>query len=185
VSHQVDMEAGMVDDDAGGTPRAMVLFDFRGDDREAAVAKWRTVGDPVMGGRSVGSLVVDGEAAAFRGVLSLARGGGFASVRASWAPLDLSEGNGLEIAVRGDGRMYKLNVRDDPGFDTVLHRVEFVAPPSWTVLRFPFAEFRPTYRGRRLRARDLRTERVCGIGLMIADRIEGPFRMEIARIATF
>jgi monofunctional biosynthetic peptidoglycan transglycosylase len=163
----------------------MVLFDFRGDDREAAIARWRTVGDPVMGGRSVGSLVVDGEAASFRGVLSLAGGGGFASVRASWAPLDLSDANGLEIAVHGDGRIYRLNLRDDPGFDTVLHRVEFVAPPSWTVLRFPFSEFRPTYRGRPLNGPRLRTERVCGIGLMIADRVEGPFRMEIARIVTF
>ena len=54
------------------------------------------------------------------------------------------------------------------------------------MVRIPFAEFRPRYRGWEMTdypALDPAT--VCGLGLLIADRQAGPFRLEVARIGAW
>jgi hypothetical protein len=163
-----------------------VMFDFSGPGRDRAIAAWEAIGDRVMGGTSVGRLCERDGCAAFDGLVSPDRGGGFASIRSSWAPRDLSRFHGIEIEVRGDGHTFSLNLRDETRFDAILHRVSF-APraTNWQVLRFPFGTLRATFRGRPVRTGPLRTDHVTGIGLMISDRQYGPFDMAIRRISAY
>jgi monofunctional biosynthetic peptidoglycan transglycosylase len=65
------------------------LFDF---DDPLRVSAWEAVGDPVMGGASTSRFApLPGGMAAFSGVVSLDRGGGFASVRSAQGLFDLAQ----------------------------------------------------------------------------------------------
>jgi monofunctional biosynthetic peptidoglycan transglycosylase len=50
----------------------------------------------------------------------------------------------------------------------------------------PFARFVPTFRGRRLDGEPpLDPSRIATLGLMVSDRQLGPFRLEIASLASY
>ena len=155
------------------------IFDFSSASDEAA---WQPIGDPVMGGVSVSGFRVDPAGqGVFEGALSLERGGGFASVRSRPASMDLSAQDGLDIRVCGDGKRYRLRLRTRPDLDGVAYQVSFETEAEvWQSMRFPFDEFRPTYRGRPVPdAPRLDTGSITSFGWMIADRQAGPFRLEI------
>ena len=165
----------------------MVLFEFI-EPSGAAVREWSAVGDRVMGGVSRGALRHDpGGFAVFEGEVSLAYGGGFASVRTEPRLVALSGFAGIELRARGDGRTYKLHLRGDPDFDAVLYTVRFESSADrFDDLRFPWGAFRPTFRGRAApQAPPLDPARIFGFGLMTEGRRAGPFRLEIARISAF
>ena len=159
--------------------KALTIFDFsQGADEEV----WRSIDDVVMGGVSASQLRIEPEAlGVFHGLLSLNRGGGFASVRSRPAQRDLSAYNGLEIRVRGDGKRYRLRLRADPHLDGVAYQVSFETESGvWQSMRFPFERFRPTFRGREVPdAPPLDLSSVMSFGWMIADKQPGRFRLEI------
>ncbi|MBK6336402.1 MAG: CIA30 family protein [Betaproteobacteria bacterium] len=159
-----------------------VLFRF---DHEGSVAGWRAIDDAVMGGVSASRLAwADAGHALFTGVVSLAQGGGFASVRSPPADLALPGATCYLLEARGDGRRYKLNLRTDDSFDGINYQAAF-APPAdgWSLLRLPIADFRPRFRGRTVdSAPPLDPARVRQVGLMIADRQPGPFALALRSI---
>ena len=85
----------------------------------------------------------------------------------------------------GDGRRYKLNLRTDNSFDGVNYQVQFHPSAGiWTTCRPASADFLPSWRGKPVPdAPALDTSRVRQIGLMIADRQEGPFVLAVRSIA--
>ncbi|MEM7518294.1 MAG: CIA30 family protein, partial [Planctomycetota bacterium] len=95
--------------------------------------------------------------------------------------LDLSGASALALRVRGDGKIYQLRLRDEEGFDGVNHCAEFLAPAGqWTEVLVPLASLEPRYRGRVLRdVPPLDRRRVRTLGLLISEKQEGPFRLEI------
>jgi NADH dehydrogenase [ubiquinone] 1 alpha subcomplex assembly factor 1 len=126
-------------------PRELFRFDTA-----ASVADFSAIDDRVMGGRSASRLRHDPAGhAIFEGEVSLADGGGFASVRSRSLPLGDAQAVTCRIEVLGDGKRYKLGLRTDDHFDGVNYQATF-EPVSgeWTVLRLPLASFRPTWRGR-------------------------------------
>lgn len=151
----------------------------------SSMLPWRCIDDVVMGGISRSSVRFSGEGTGiFAGVVSLARGGGFASARAEIGPLDLSAHAGLGIRVRGDGKRYRLRIHTDSGMDAVAYQAGFdTLADAWREVFLPFAVFEPTFRGRRpTGARPLEPRHVRQLGIMIADRQPGPFRLEVAWI---
>jgi monofunctional biosynthetic peptidoglycan transglycosylase len=160
------------------------LIDFQTPEQ----ADWTIVNDGVMGGRSSSSLELTGEGtAAFSGTLSLENNGGFASTRALFENLDLSEYSGLRLRVKGDGRRYQVRIRTDGYYDGVAYRSDFSTEPGeWTEVSLPFSSFQPTFRGRTLgNAPPLDPSSIRQIGFLLGDKIEGPFRLEIAWISAF
>jgi len=159
-------------------PDSTWLFRFPTDVPE----EWLVVNDGVMGGlsRSEFAASADGHAT-FRGEMSLENNGGFASVR-GYLPDGIPPGaQALEIRVRGDGRTYQLRLRMGERFDGVAYASEFeTEADAWQTVRLPLAGFAPTYRGRRPRnAPPLDLEVVRQLGLMIADKREGAFRLDV------
>jgi hypothetical protein len=150
-----------------------------------ALTAWAVVDDVVMGGVSRSCLEPCLGGAAFTGVVSLDRGGGFASARTRPGPWPTAGARALVLRARGDGKRYKLTVRTDDGFDGVQYQAGFTAHPGeWQDERLPLSTFVPTFRGREvLGAPPLDPARIRAFGLLISDRQAGPFRLEIATMA--
>lgn len=150
------------------------------------VLGWQPVNDGVMGGMSSSRLRHDAAGhAVFEGVVSLERNGGFASVRAAKTSLGSPGTLGYALAVLGDGRRYKLNLRIEDSFDGVNYQAGFTPQAGvWTEVALPLSAFAPSFRGRPVPgAAPLDPARVRQVGLMIADQQAGPFRLCIRRIA--
>ena len=124
-------------------PEPRTLFDFS--DPETA-ARWRSVNDVVMGGQSTGAMACEDGAGVFAGHVSL-DGGGFASARAPEGVYDLSDAEGLQLRVRGDGKQYQLSLYTQ-GAGSISYRARFTAPPDWQSLTIPFDALAPRFRGR-------------------------------------
>ncbi len=163
--------------------RTMTLFDFT---LPESTEQWRPVDDVVMGGVSGSRMVhvADGHAV-FAGTLSRENNGGFASVRCAPGQFALGDFNAIRLRVRGDGRIYRLRLRMDAGFDGVAYQASFPTEDgAWSTVDLPFTAFRPSFRGRDVpNAPALDPGSIRQIGLMIADAQEGAFRLEIALIA--
>jgi len=162
-----------------------LLYDFT--DPQASVG-WRAIHDVVMGGISSGGMERTGDGTLlFEGEVSLENNGGFASIRSGPRKWDLGAYDGLVIRVRGDGKRYKLNLKTDSSFDGILYRVAFeTSEGEWQTLRLPFSGFRANFRGRAVpEAPPLDPARITTVGLLISDKQEGSFRLEIASIGAY
>ena len=141
-----------------------------------AVRTGRIVNDGVMGGLSQSSLRPDPEGMFFEGVVSLANNGGFASMRfpASF-PLQT---HSLELVARGEIRRYKFILRTEMAAQ-VVYESEFLAATTWQRHRFKAEEFKSSFRGRLVQAPPLSFSDVSEVGILIADKQEGDFRLQI------
>jgi hypothetical protein len=160
----------------------MLLFDFA-DPR--AVDAWHAIDDRVMGGVSQSRLRHDPAGhAVFEGEVSLARNGGFASVRSSPGDRGWPAAEACEVEVRGEFKQFKLNLLTDDGLDSLSYQAGFTpAGVAWQTLRLPLTAFRATFRGREVPgAPALDPARIRQVGLMIAARQAGPFALDIRRI---
>ena len=158
------------------------LIDFT----EPETQPWMIVNDTVMGGVSSSSMEMADSVAVFSGTVSLENGGGFVSMR-TLVSEDLSGFAGLELKVRGDGKVYQLRLRTDRRFDWVAYRSHFeTRKDTWTLVRIPFTDFEPTYRGRVLDDHpELDPVRVRQIGFLLCDAQEGDFRLEVAWVRAY
>jgi len=151
----------------------------------ADAPRFQAIDDRVMGGRSRSRLRrTDDGTGIFEGLVSMESGGGFASVRGLVPETDLSAAKGVSLRVRGDGRRYRLVLRSDRGFSGVNYLQAFQpSAGEWEEVRLPFEGFEASLRGQRPSSpRPLDTRRIRQVGLMIADRQAGPFRLEVAWI---
>ena len=155
-----------------------ILFDFQTATNTAA---WQVVNDDVMGGVSTSSIRLTNDAAIFQGEVSLENNGGFASVRSLPTRYDLAGCETFVIRVRGDGRRYKFTARTDRSFDSAIYQTVFTTKKGeWEEHRLPLKQFVPTFRGRVLPDEPpLDAAKVTSVGFLIADKQDGPFRLEV------
>ncbi len=162
-----------------------VLFDFS---RSEEIRHWQPVDDLVMGGRSASRAeTTDDGAMAFAGRVSFENGGGFASIRSQAGNFAIENATGLQLTLRGDGKRYKISVRCDRAFDGVTYQAPLVTTgEARQRVRIPWSDLRPSYHSRLLSdLPPLDPARIRRFGLLIADRQEGPFRLDIYRIETY
>ncbi|MEO0795126.1 MAG: CIA30 family protein [Verrucomicrobiota bacterium] len=160
-----------------------VLYEFSGDSPASA---WGTVNDGVMGGLSQGGATLGSEGMVFNGVLSLENNGGF-SMAQSNVDLDLSEYKGIRLKVKGDGRTYQLRFESDArlwGMWPVSFNREFeTIPGEWAEVFIPFEGLNQSWRGRQLSDHTFNPDRIQQIAILLGDKKEGPFNLEVAWIA--
>ena len=142
-----------------------------------SVQELRVINDDVMGGQSRSKLCHTATGLLFEGEVSLANGGGFASFR---APLRLPpDAAALQVAFRGDERRYRFVLRTEEGSGQAQYQAPFVAPRTWTMLRFVPGDFVARVRGRLVVAPPLRLAEVRAFGLLISNGQSGPFQVEL------
>ncbi|KAM3251268.1 protein HIGH CHLOROPHYLL FLUORESCENCE PHENOTYPE, chloroplastic isoform X1 [Capsicum annuum] len=138
-----------------GLRTGKLLFGFEGDSFKEL--PWGALDDVVMGGVSQSTFQIDltggengGPTGLFKGVVTTANNGGFASIRTKnfSEPEDLSAYDGLELRLKGDGRRYKLIVRTSRDWDTVGYTAIFDTVEGWQSVRLPFSSLRPIFRAR-------------------------------------
>jgi NADH dehydrogenase [ubiquinone] 1 alpha subcomplex assembly factor 1 len=148
---------------------------------------WERINDGVMGGLSESSLSPADEMAVFEGTVSLENLGGFASVRSLPREFDLGGYEGLIVRVRGDGKRYRLRLKTDDDYEGISYQaIFFTERAGWTESRLSFDEFVPFFRGAVVEgAPELEPARINRVGFMIADRQEGPFKLEIKEVRAY
>ena len=161
------------------------LYDFTYQETSGV---WMIVNDGVMGGISESRLSLDQQGfLVFEGRVSLDYGGGFASVRSILNRLDADPYDGILIRFKGDGKRYQLRLRQVDRMEGVAYLQHFETKTGeWEEVFLPFHSFQASYRGRRLPDYPkLDTRRISQLGLMISDKQEGNFRLEVQRIALY
>ncbi|MGK7914268.1 MAG: CIA30 family protein [Prochloraceae cyanobacterium] len=127
-----------------------VLFDFANPSTDLKET-WGAVDDVVMGGVSESSIRLAGNKAVFSGIVSTDNNGGFASVRTRNfnPPWDLSQYEGIELRVQGDGKRYKFIIRCESKWDGIGYCYSFdTVHNCWTTIRIPFADLIPVFRAK-------------------------------------
>ncbi len=161
-------------------------MELRFDDPQAQ-RRWYAVDDGVMGGVSHSAFSVSQGEGRFHGEVSLENGGGFASVRREPDAFEsgLAKARGIAITVRGDGRTYQLRLKSTALGNSSAYRVAFTPQKdAWETLVFPWDAFEAVRRGTVLSdAPPLAPDDIHQIGFLIADRIAGPFCLQVRKVA--
>lgn len=156
----------------------LVTFDTRGERLE-----WDSLGDQVMGGQSDGELIhSDDGIGLFHGIVRLDNGGGFASVKADLAePVDATDFTGIELLAKGDGKTYKIGLRNSTNRRSIVYQHAFTpGTEEWSRIRLPFSEFIPTWRGKTLTDEAaLNLSYLASVSLFVSGRQAGEFQLKM------
>ena len=156
----------------------LVSFDSR-DER----FEWSSLGDQVMGGRSDGTLVHSEEGVGlFHGTVRLESGGGFASVKADLPKaFDASNYTGIELLALGDGKSYKIGLRNSTNRRSIVYQHAFTPDTKdWSRIHLRFNEFIPTWRGKTVTdAEPLDLEHLASVSLFVSGRQAGEFHLRM------
>lgn len=146
------------------------------------------VDDAVMGGISAGNLQVGKDGTAiFSGIVSLENDGGFSSVKMRYQSGPLAAYQGISLLVKGDGKVYSLRLKTDNANNGFTYRAKFQTESDhWQTVYLPFETFTAVFRGRQVpEAAALNPDEIQQIGFLIADKQDGPFRLEVASINAY
>ena len=158
-------------------PNSASNFEFGAGEPDLA---WQAINDTVMGGQSTSQAIsADGDLL-FSGFLST-DGGGFASVRSARQAWDLSAFAVVRLHVLGDGREYRFRLYVDDDRASYQHAFTTVAG-AWRTVDLPIQEFYASWRGRRLSRPALAPGSISGLGVILADGIDGEFNLRLGRI---
>jgi hypothetical protein len=179
------------------TDNQLELFDFTHPTIDLQ-ATWGAVDDVVMGGVSESGMQLRNGVAIFSGNVSTENSGGFASVRTrNFEPsLNLSNYQGIELYVKGDGQRYKIFVRTESKWDGVGYAYSFdTIADEWMTIQVPFADLVPIFRAKTVSDAPLDPTQIRSLQLMLSkfeyDRALNPrftpglFSLEIASISAY
>jgi len=158
---------------------AQEVYDFSPDSK---AGDWFVVDDRVMGGRSQGQLELSQEGyGIFQGRVSLENNGGFSSIRTRMEALETKGYSAFRIRLKGDGKNYQFRVRSQLN-ERQSYQYEFATTGAWQVVRLPFDQMIPTFRGMRLNMPNYPGEVLRECSFLISNKKDESFRLEIDRI---
>lgn len=129
------------------------LFDFSNPSSDIKEI-WGAVDDVVMGGVSESQITLIRGRALFSGFVRTENNGGFASVRTRNLnpPLNLSNYQGIELQVQGDGKRYKLILRSQGRWDGIGYCYSFdTLDRTLQRISIPFGDLIPVVRAKTIR----------------------------------
>ena len=170
--------------DGANTDAGLLLTDFA---RAQTDLGWFVVNDNVMGGRSQGDFTVRRGELYFSGSTNT-RGGGFSSIRTGAMQLDLDGYDGIRLRVKGDGRRYTWRLTTNARWwgRQISYWADFETEDgAWSTIDVPFSRFVPQFRGARLDGPALDPAQITGMGLMIYDKLDGPFELRLDSVHAY
>ena len=166
------------------TSPSLLLTDFTSNSSDMG---WYVVNDNVMGGRSEGDFDQAPGKLVFAGRTNT-NGGGFSSIRTKPMQLDLSSHTGIQLKIKGDGRRYTWRITTAARWRgrQVSYWADFeTRDGTWGTVDIPFADFIPRFRGYQLDGPELDPAQITGMGLMIYDKQDGAFELELASVHAY
>jgi monofunctional biosynthetic peptidoglycan transglycosylase len=159
------------------------LFDFHD---ERAVQAFYNIDDGVMGGVSQGLIQRGDGSLLFSGMVRLENNGGFSSIWARFQPTDVSRFDGLYLRVRGDGKRYRVYLKDRNTPYPISYQAPFeTREGEWIDVTIPFSALRPQWYGRNIPAMPINLRQLNTISLIIEDKQRGAFTLEVERIGVY
>lgn len=156
-----------------------VIFNFT---KDTPAGSWKTENDTVMGGVSTSDFVItDDGHGRFSGHVSLKNNGGFASVvHRLDEPISVEGKSSFQLRVKGDGKDYTFRVKADAG-QRHWHQAKFSTKKSeeWETVAIPFTALEARFRGRDVDAPGFAGERVAAMQLLIGNKKEEDFLIEV------
>lgn len=185
--------------------QARVIWQFRG---KEDLDKWIVTSDKTIGGRSEVFLKMgkNNQSALLYGTLSSAAPQGGENSQSGYCAMisriprgafdrrksyDWSQFNTLYLRVRGDGRPWMVNIREDTDFIQKSNQMYSYfmftrGGPYWQEVKIPFSKFFFSNQGRIRDAQfQLLLDKISSIGFTLADKVDGPFFLEIDFIGVF
>jgi hypothetical protein len=159
---------------------SLTLFDF---DTDSNLYEWNILDDVVMGGRSDGNLALSEEGhGVYSGYVSLENNGGFSSVRLNVDAMDASNHTSIVLRVKGDGKPYQVRLKSSrKQYFSYVNTFETEAD-VWTDVELTLADFYPTFRGRTLDMANYDGMVIEEMGLLIGNKKNESFKLEIDKI---
>ncbi len=150
--------------------------------------KWRIVNDGVMGGLSISRVSAGSkDKIIFSGRLSLENNGGFASLRSPVKNYNFENFTGIEIRLKGDGKIFSISMKETSYFTGYFYTANFkTTEGEWVTHRIPFKEFSFFYFGRLIRRNpEIPLNRIKEISFLAGEKQEGDFSAEIEYIGLY
>ncbi len=151
-------------------------------------SQWGVTNDDVMGGVSNSKISVSEEnLLIFSGEVSLENNGGFASLRSPIDDYDFSGYEGFLLKIKGDGKTYNLSFRLTKNFTGYNYTQKFqTEKDSWQIVKLPFKHFNLKYYGKEVSSfKPPDKSNIKQISILISDKQQGPFRIEIEWIGLY
>lgn len=158
----------------------VLMIDFTQQDEHL---NWDATNDNVMGGISSGTMTYSNGRSLFSGVISLKNNGGFSSVNRPIQPLGANITH-AELEFIGDGRTYQLRATTWKNGVRINYKHNFATQRGERqVVNFALNEFQAVFRGRLISgAPELTPSDIQQIGLLIADKKAGEFKLELLQL---
>ena len=155
-----------------------IIYDFNVD---SSFQNWAIVDDGVMGGLSAGNLGIQKDGSGiFYGYVSLDNYGGFSSVRFR-KNISLKGFDKIILRVLGDNKFYQLRIRSSYQ-DRHSYVKRFYAADEWSDIEISLSSMEPQFRGRSLNMRNFSGNSLVELGLLIGNKVEERFALEIDHI---
>jgi len=151
-------------------------------------SQWSITNDDVMGGVSTSKISAgEDKVLIFSGEVSLENNGGFASLRSPIDDYDFSDYEGFMLKVKSDGKTYSLSFRQTKYFSGYNYNQKFITnKDNWQVVKLPFKDFIFKYYGKEVsNSEPPRKSEVKQISILISDKQQGPFKIEIEWIGLY
>ena len=155
-----------------------MIYDFH---TNSSFQNWAIVDDGVMGGLSAGNLGIQKDGSGlFYGYVSLDNYGGFTSVRFR-KNISLRGFDKIILRVLGDNKFYQLRIRSSYQ-DRHSYVKRFYAADEWSDIEIPLSSMEPQFRGRSLNMRNFSGNSLVELRLLIGNKVEERFALEIDHI---
>ncbi|MHB0753652.1 CIA30 family protein [Polaribacter sp. M15] len=156
-----------------------IIFNFS---KDADLSLWRVVDDVVMGGISRGNIKIDSNGnGVYFGKVSLENNGGFSSLRYRFNQINVSKFSKVILRIKGDGKNYQFRIKDKLANSYSYIKV-FETSGEWERIEVNLAEMYPAFRGRKLDIPNFSSDVIDEIALLIGNKKEQNFQLEIDKI---
>lgn len=143
---------------------------------------WMIVNDGVMGGLSRSTAIFTKNSLLFKGTLSLKNNGGFASIRSGKGKYDLSKYNTIKIRFRSTGRDFALRFANSEMYFRPNFKHNFSSSTGeWEIVELKLSDFKEFTMGKLSDSTVSKNklENIIRIGIILSDKKEGPFELEV------
>lgn len=159
-----------------------VLFDF---EEGCYISDWRVTNDTVMGGISSSQIYLnDSENGVFSGLVSTENNGGFAMTRKPLLVNFNASAKFVELRVKGDNKNYQLRIKSQRN-QRYWHIQTFNTTDSWEIIRLPLKDFYASFRGYRLDIDNFNANKIEEIAILIGNKKDEKFKLEIDYISVY